>query len=679
MNSRIASSVALLLALSGTPVLAQDDLGLGRMWTFHNPPLAYLEEEYGFAPDQDWFTQVQLASLRFGRGCSASFVSPRGLILTNHHCARGNIADAQGEANWVRDGFVAGSLEEEVRLPGLTVQQLVKTTDVTARVAEGIVASDSPAVMAQKRQDNRQKILAEVRGNGSGLQPQVVELFQGAQFFLYEYRIFDDVRLVMAPHLQAAHFGGDLDNFCYPRYAIDFAFCRAYENGQPANTEGMCFGWSDGPKENDLVILTGNPGGTSRLLTKAQLEYQRDARIPRIRELIDNRIEIMRDLAKKEPETAKGLETRILSFENGQKLYRGEHAALKNAAFMERKQEAEEVFRAKVASEDRLQEQYGDVWAQLAEVAAERTRLEAAQSFHSEGGSPLLIRAMLLLDFAEDGDEGAADRVRSVSGFDDPLQRAFFVDHLVRAQKWLDKDDAFLAQMLGEASPEQAAERLQARSRLADAEYVNQLLEGGKAAIDGSQDPALQVARALRPLRRGAALKVAELDAREQALGAQIGRAVFDVYGTGVTPDATFTLRFSDGRARGYDYNGTRAPWRTVFHGMFARCAEFNEEYPFDLPLAWMLAKDKLDLQASVNYVCTVDSTGGNSGSPLIDRDQNIVGLLFDGNIESLGNEFYFEETEGQRSVCVHPQGIIEALSKVYGAHHVVRELRQGR
>ena len=261
----------------------------------------------------------------------------------------------------------------------------------------------------------------------------------------------------------------------------------------------------------------------------------------------------------------------------------------------------------------------------------------------------------------------------------DSLQQAFFVDHLVRAGDWLAADDAFMTVMRGGRTASEAAERLAAGSRLAEAAVVDALIDGGKAAIAASSDPALQIARVLRPLQQEVAAAGRALDAREEALGARLGRAVFAVYGNGVTPDATFTLRFSDGRVRGYDYNGTRAPWRTVFHGMFARCAEFDEQPPFDLPSAWLLAKDRLDLQAAVNFVCTVDSTGGNSGSPLIDRDQNIVGLLFDGNIESLGNEFFFDEADGQRSVCVHPQGIVEALSKVYDAHRLVDELRRRR
>lgn len=674
---RAARHGLLLAMLLGTgPLCAQDALGLGRMWTFHHPPLGYLKDEYGFAPDQKWFDAVRLASLRFGRGCSASFVSPRGLILTNHHCARGAIAEVQGEHDWVRDGFVAGALEDEVRLPGLTVQQLVRSIDVTAEIEAGVVAADPEAAAAQ-RMANRERVLQRAREADPQLEPQVVDLFHGAQRMLYQYRIFDDVRLVMAPHLQAAHFGGDPDNFVYPRFAIDFAFCRAWVDGAPADTTGSCFGWSDGPAADQLVILTGNPGSTQRLKTTAQLEFLRDVRYPRVRELIDNRIGILRAAAATDPAHEKELRTRILSFENGQKLYRGEHGALLDPAFLQHKLEAESAFRARIDGDPALRARYGGLWEELAEVAARRRELEGPLNFHSAGGSTHLLCALELLDFAATGDQGAAERARQVRVQDDAMQLAFFADHLARARDWLPDDDPFLREVLAGGTPVDAAARLVADSRLGEAGVVEGLLAGGAEAIAASGDAALRIARVLRPLHQRAAAAGRALDAREQALGAEMGRALFAVYGHEVTPDATFTLRFSDGRVRGYDYNGTRAPWRTVFHGMFARSAEFDGGHPFDLPLPWRLAVDRLDLRGAVNFVCTVDSTGGNSGSPLIDRERRIVGLLFDGNMESLGNEFLFGEGDGQRSVCVHPDAIVQALEVVYGARRVLAEVRR--
>ncbi len=654
------------------PLAAQDELGLGKMWTFERPPLAYLQREYGFKADERWWNTLRLASLRFGRGCSASFVSPQGLILTNHHCARDAIAQVQGDSDWVRDGFVAGALEDEVRLPGLTVQQLVAMRDVTAAITEGITAQMDPAAAEKLREANSEAVLAAARAASPQLQPQLVKLFQGGVWQLYEYRVYEDVRLVMAPHLQVAHFGGDPDNFVYPRYAVDFAFCRAYEDGKPADTSAHYFAWGDGPEEGDLVFLTGNPGGTQRLLTKAQLEYQRDARYPRIRELIDARIDIMREMAASDPALEKTLRTRILGFENGQKLYRGEHGALLDPGFMRRKEAAEQAFLARAKAGGATDE----VWRRIAAVAAKKQVLEAPLNFQSTGGSPLLLRAMALVEYAATGDAAKAARAKAVVVAHDPLQTLFFVDHLTRAARWLPKDDAYLHALLGGRSPQDAAYQLETGSRLGDDKVVDELIRGGPAAIDASRDPALQVARVLLPLVERNQAALAAIEAEENQLGAELAQLLFAIYGNDVTPDATFTLRFSDGRVAGYTYNGTIAPAHTSFYGMFARNSEFADRHPFDLPQQWLLAKDRIDPTTPLDFVCTVDSTGGNSGSPLVDKEGRLAGLLFDGNIESLANEFLYGERV-ERSVCVHPRAIVETLRKVYDARRLLREIRR--
>ena len=651
---------------------AQDELGLGKMWTFERPPLAYLEREYGFKPTEQWWNTVRLASLRFGRGCSASFVSPQGLILTNHHCVRDAISKVQGDNDWVRDGYVAGEQRDEVRLPGLTVQQLVKTADVTARVTAGI-ADDASAEEAERlRAKNRDRILAEAAAEDPQLQPQLVKLFQGGVWQLYQYRVFDDVRLVMAPHLQTSHFGGDPDNFVYPRYAIDFSFCRAYVDGKPADTAAFHFPWSDGPEEGQLVFLTGNPGGTQRLLTKAQLEYQRDARYPRMRELFDNRIEILRKFSAEGAQMEKRLRTTILGLENGQKLYRGEHAALLDPSFMARKESAEQAFRARVAASGRADEVA--LWDRIAALMERKKLLEAPLNFHTAGGLPLLLRALAVLEFGETGAADVAQRARTIDCADDPVQLAFFADHLERARRWLPVGDPYLEALFSGREPAAAAQRLTHESKLADAGFLGSLLDGGRAVIQASRDPALVCARAIAPLLARHAAEQAAIEAAEAQLGAQLAKLLFAIYGNDVTPDATFTLRISDGRVAGYSYNGTLAPWRTVFHGLFARHAEFDGRHPFDLPEPWLLAKDRIDMQTPVDFVCSVDSTGGNSGSPVINENAQLVGLLFDGNIESLGNEFLYGERV-ERSVCVHPQAIIEALRKVYRAPRLLREL----
>jgi hypothetical protein len=666
------------LALLCSSALAQGNFELGKMWTFENPPLDYLEREYGFQPSAEWLQKVMLASLRFGNGCSASFVSPHGLILTNHHCVRGTVAKNQGDNDWVRDGFVARSAADEVRLEGLTVQQLVRTTDVTAAMLNGVGEDDSESAIEARIHANEASILERALRDQPELEPQIVKLFQGAIYRLYQYRIFDDVRLVMAPHLQASHFGGDPDNFCYPRFAMDFSFCRAYQDGKPADTSASWFRWSNGVEDGQLVFLTGNPGGTERLLTMAQLEYRRDARSPRMREMIDNRMAIMRAIAARSEADEKSQRTDILALENAQKLYRGEHGALLDPRFMARKARAEAQFKAKVLADPQLAQKYGDLWDRIADVADLRKQFEARNAFQTTGGSLHLNRAVELVRAAADGtvSDQEAEAVRGIPTEMDERQAAFFVDHLQRAQRWLPRGDDWLQAVLGDRTPEQAAQAI-AGSRIGEDEFLDSLLADGAAEIERTDDIAVRIARAIAPLiDRNKAIN-AELDARENVLGANIARAVFDVYGNEVSPDATFTLRFSDGRVKGYPFNGTIAPYRTVFYGLYARNAEFGNEHPFDLPAVWLQRRDRLDLRAAVNFVCTVDSTGGNSGSPVIDKDRNLVGLLFDGNIESMANQYLYGET-AERSVCVHPEGIMEALRKIYDAERVADELTAG-
>ena len=663
------------LALLAVPAAlqAQDELGLGKMWTFEKPPLGYLQREYGFQPDEAWWTRMRLASLRFGKGCSASFVSPQGLILTNHHCVRDQIAAVQGEHDWVRDGFVAGEMAAEVRLEGLTVQQLVRMTDVTMQVEAGVDAKVAPEVAEQQRTKNRERLLAEARTAEPGLQPQLVKLFHGAQWQLYQYRVFDDIRLVMAPHLQISHFGGDPDNFVYPRYAIDFSFCRAYVDGKPADTTAYHFPFGDGPEEGELVFLTGNPGATQRLLTVAQLEFLRDVRYPRIRTMFDNRVAVLRGLAAKDAAMEKRLRTSILSLENGQKLYHGELRALRDEQVMGRKRDSEAAFRKR--AEQKGHGEQLQTWQRLADLTEQKRALDAPWAFHSAGGLPLLLRAMALVEWAQTGEDKLLAKAKAVECGRDPVAEALFTDHLTRARSALGRGDRYLAVLLGGREPAAATSALVEVSKLADESTFAAWIAGGKAAIEASTDAALVAARTILVLQRESQQRVTALEATETMLGSQLAQLLFLVYGHDVTPDATFTLRWSDGRVAGYPCNGSLAPWRTVFHGLFARAAEFDDKHPFDLPTPWLMAKDRIDLRAPVDFACTVDSTGGNSGSPIVDRDLRLVGLLFDGNIESMANEFIYGERV-ERSICVHPQAITEALGKVYGAVRLLRELK---
>ncbi|MEZ6037743.1 MAG: S46 family peptidase [Planctomycetota bacterium] len=535
-------------ALCAAPATAQTRKELGRMWTFEAAPVGWFQQAYDWAPNDGWLEHARLASLRLGKRdpqtgdirffCSASFVSPHGLIMTNHHCSRDAIASVQGENDWLKDGFYAGSYDGEIHVPGLVVSQMVAQADVTAAVAE----QGDKAVLAAAEKAQPQ------------LFHQVIALYQGGNYQLYSFKLFEDLRLVCAPHGQSAHFGGDPDNFCYPRWGLDFSFLRAYENGQPADTKTQCFEWrTEGASEGEVVFVTGNPGRTGRLKTYAQCEYLRDQYYPPLVKRYEQMVAQMHERAKESAEVEKELRPQILRFENSRKALQGYLDGLRNPRIMEIKAKAEAELRAEVAKRPELQEQYGDAWDQLALIQTQK--VQAAKA-------------------GENPNQFAAD----------------------------------------EAKHEK-----------------------------------------------------------------RIGEACFAVYGTSIPPDATMSLRISDGVVKGYPMNGTVAPYFTTLYGLFARHAEFGGTHPFDMPQAWLDAEKKLDLKTPFNFVATCDIIGGNSGSPMIDKEQRVIGLVFDGNIEMLGNNYVFDD-EISRTVSVHPAIIIETLRKIYGAGKLADELeRKGK
>jgi hypothetical protein len=657
----------------------QTRVELGKMWTFENPPLAYLEQEYGFAPTQEWLDLLRLASLRFGSWCSASFVSPKGLIMTNHHCMRDSITKAQPEdQDWVKSGFYATSYEEEVRVPGLTVQQLVAMQDVTGKMLEGVSDTDEEAA-AQRNAENHRRILDEALEQHPGLEPEIVSLHQGAVFQLYLYKVYDDVRLVCAPHLQAAYFGGDPDNFTYPRYDLDFSFCRAYENGEPADTKDHYFRWgAGGAQEGDAVFVTGNPGSTGRLLTYAQMEYLRDAEYPIELQKLDKTLEVLHAAVVDNPENERRYRTIIFTQENTKKALTGYHAGLLDPDLMARKKAFEAEFRGKVHADPELDKKFGDVWDKLDEVCAQKTKLQPTLVFQTPNYSGHLARAVSIVlatspDASEEQRTTATAMALGESVRSSDLRHALFVDHLENAVKWLGKSDPYVAAVVGDRTPEEAAERL-AQSAVSDREFVKRLLDEGHEAVQASDDPAIAAARAIVPLMEANQQLAEKLDAQEQVQARRIGQALFACYGDKISPDATFTLRFSDGRVAGYPFNGTVAPAATSFYGMYARNAEFDNQPPFDLPEVWLQKRDFIDMKKPLDFVSTNDIIGGNSGSPVVDKDLRVVGLIFDGNIEQLPNRFLFRDRV-ERSVSVHVDAIVEALSKVYGADRIVHEL----
>ena len=675
---RIVVSVFLLLA----SVAAQDVKGLGRMWTFENAPLDMFEKEYGFKPDAAWLEKVRLSSARFGSGCSSSFVSPTGLILTNHHCVRDWVAKVSPkDRDWLKDGFIARALAEEVPIPGLKVQQLVSMEDVTARVTKGGVAGDVAAT-ERNRNAEEAKVVEEAKARfGPGHSPQVTRLYQGGMSMLYVYRDFEDIRLAAVPNLQAAHFGGDPDNFTYPRYGIDFGLVRAYVDGKPADTSAHYLKWSlEGPKDGELVFVTGNPGSTARALTVAQLEYQRDAQLPIRLEFLDRRIEIMEAWVAKDP-AARDREVRadILGRQNSQKAFRGFLAGLKDASLMSEKRAFESAFRAKIDADPALKDKFGTIWDDAAAIAKRRLDLEAGLRLHTPEGCRSLMRAVFAAR-AMDASlppavrEAAKKQALATPGTEVAYELEVFVDIVERAKARLGAADPFVAAVCGAGSAADGVKALVAGSRFGDDAFLKAVLGDGSVEVAVDEDPAMNVAKVLAPLMQKEAMADARIKAEESALGTRIGQALFAIFGTKIPPDATLTLRIADGVVKGYPMNGTIAPWRTSFYGMYGRSVEFGNHHPFDLPEPYMKAKDKIDMSKFVNFVSTNDIIGGNSGSPIINTRAEVVGLVFDGNIESLPNRYLFRD-DVPRTVNVHPDAIIESLKKVYDAGALADEL----
>jgi hypothetical protein len=683
-----------LLTVLALPALAQqnhDPLAMGKMWTFENPPLAYLEQEYGFKPDQPWLDSLRLAALRLGERdnpwCSASFVSPQGLIMTNHHCVRDEMAKVQPRGDdWVKNGYAATALADEVKLPGLTVQQLLAQEDVSARIDEGVTAEDDDLAVGKKREANRKAILDAADAAHPERMHQVVSLYQGAVHMLYSYRVYDDIRLVLAVNLQCAHFGGDPDNFTYPRWSIDFSFVRAYADAEPADTSAHYFRWrQEGVQADELVFVPGNPGNTNRLLTMAQLEVQRDVEHPMVVEQLENSMAILEPYTARNPRFL----TIKLGWENSRKAIAGMLDGLHTEALVAKKRLHESLFRAAIAGNAEWNAKYGKIWEAQAELAARRRAVLPQTSFYAPSYLGVVERAVAMakaLDetLPEADRQAARQEALEMEVQGNEITGKLVVDHFVRAAKWLGRRDPYVdvvASAPATDGPLVWADSIAAvdGSRLRDGEFVAELLgaEDAPAQFAQSDDVGIRVGRVLWPLMRAAQREQEAVDSATAVQGKLIGQALHAVFGANTSPDATMTLRFSDGRVSGYPCNGTLAPYATSFYGLYARASEFGGVHPFDLAQPWADARPQIDLEKKVCFVSTNDIVGGNSGSAVVDKDLQVVGLIFDGNIESLPNDFYYTQDRA-RAVSVHSDAIVQALVNVYGMSRILDELRAG-
>ncbi len=692
--------LAFLAAVVAVPAAAQapaeyPGLETGKMWTFDVPPLAYWKARYGFTPDQAWLDHARLSAVRFGGGCSASFVSPEGLVMTNHHCARSCIESSTrpGE-DFLSNGFIAPTRAEERPCQGLVLDQLQEISDVTPRVSAAVPARATDAQAAEARRGAIRALERECGGGAAERFCQVVTFYRGGQFKLYRFRRFNDVRLVFAPEGQTAFFGGDPDNFTYPRHDLDVSFVRAYVDGAPARTEH--FRWSaSGSQEGELIFVIGNPGSTGRLNTMAQLEYLRDVEYPAILTMFGRMIPAYEEVGRQDSAKALSYRNTIFGLQNSQKAISGYRSGLLDSTLMARKAAWEQEFRAKVQADPALRQQYGDAWGVIEGTRREATRLAPAQRHHTFNayGSRLLSLAGLTVRYPaeralpdsarrpqfRDASKAALERTLFSGEAPDPaLEVRLLTGWLEGMAAELSPADPVRLAALGDRTPADAARALVEGTKVGDPAFRRQLAEGGTAAVHASDDPLIALARVIEPHEARVQRDLAAVGDREAQADTRIARALLAVHGSSVAPDATFSLRISDGEVRSYPANGTLVQPFTTFHGLYDRSAGWGGKEPWNLPPRWVERRAALDLATPLNGVSTNDIIGGNSGSPVINRNHEIVGLIFDGNIEMLPGRFLFTEAV-PRAVWVDSRGLLEALRKVYLADALAAELAPAR
>ncbi len=686
MKRFLSSCLALIFLFS---TVASADEG---MWLYNEAPKAKIKAKYKFELTQQWLDHVRLSSVRFNNGGSGSFVSADGLTFTNHHVGRSCTQQLSSEGHdYVKNGFYAKTQAEEAKCPNLELNQLVGIEDITDKVNAGVKPEMSAADAGQAQRAAMSQIEKDCT-TATGLRCDAVTFYSGQVYNLYKYKKYTDVRLVFAPEADIAFFGGDPDNFTYPRYDLDITFFRVYEDGHPAHLDNYLKWSRTGVKDGDLVFVSGHPGNTSRMLTMAQLEFTRDVAYPKILAFLAHRTALLQDFAKQSEENARISSDDIFGLQNSQKAYTGYEAGLRDKHIMDTKAADEAKLRASFKANPK-NAGVPDPWDAIADaiklqqsIYLQYTYLERMRGFGSGMAQTarVLVRAAAekpkpnserMREFRDSGLASLEAQLFSPAPIYKNLETILLTDSLADMQEQLGKNDPDVQKVLNGKSPAEAAKEMIAGTKLDDVAVRKQLYEGGQAAIEASTDPLIVAIRAIDPDARVARKTFEDkIDSVVRLNGTLIAKARFAQSGFSQPPDATFTLRLSYGAAKGYEENGKKIPYMTTIGGGFEHAAEHNNMDPYKLPDSWMSAKSKLDMKTPLNFVSTADIIGGNSGSPTINKEGEVIGIIFDGNIESLAGNFAFDDTQN-RAVSVDSRGIQEALRHIYGASVLADEL----
>lgn len=666
------------------------------MWTMDHLPAKQMQQQYGFTPSPQWIDLVQHAALRLAEGCSGSFVSANGLVMTNHHCANSCLSQlSKGHADYMSNGYTALKQEDEPKCPDVELNQLESITDVTAQVNAATAGKTGADRVKAERAVDSQLEQTCVNGDAKTWRCDVITLYNGGRYALYKYRRYQDVRLVFAPEQSIAFFGGDPDNFNFPRYDLDVTFFRAYVDGKPANTPQFFKFDPQGPKAGDMTFVVGNPGSTRRGLTWTELSALRDFQLVPVYALLSELRGVLWDFARGGDQQTKESQELQFGIENSAKVYNGWLQTLSDDRFAQQKREQDASLRQWMEADPQRHAKYGDPWTSL-EQAQQRGKDLSTRYMMLERGiglgqfGELFNDARTLVRAAAERNKPDAERLPTYRDANLPAvqqqvesdvpvypqyEETLLAWSLGKLRQALGADDPTVHAVLGKDSPDQRAHALVSGTKLADPALRKQLWEGGEKAIEASTDPMIALARQIDPESRKIRKAyeddvVAPTDKANEA----IAKARFDRDGMSSYPDATFTLRLSYGKVVGWNENGEPVPPFTHFDGLYKRATGAD---PFKLPESWLNAQSKLDLSTPMDFVTDNDIIGGNSGSAVIDRQGHAVGLIFDGNIHSLGGDFVYDGSNN-RAVAVDSAALVQAVRKVYNLPRLADELTQG-